>query len=315
MIDFASISLLAILCASIAVLLAAAEIGHLFGSRAVGEANVSTLEAAILGLMALMIGFTFSMALSRFDTRRDAVLNEANSIGTAALRARLLPAPYDAESVRLLRDYARIRLDFTGGVIAPGEMDAAIARSNDIQEALWLRAKAVAAKDNAMVPAGIYIQSLNEMFDNQQKRLTAWRNRVPNIVFFALYAIAAVVARLHRLRERTGGEAMAASSLYYEHSGGWRDFIDSRHRPSWRRVYFRQPAADDRYGGQSRGICRQIRQTRALIRRRAERKGACRAFALILRNAFAGPRDILTPARRTGRVGRLAGPRGERNDA
>jgi hypothetical protein len=192
MIDFASISLLAILCASIAVLLAAAEIGHLFGSRAIGEANVSTLEAAILGLMALMIGFTFSMALSRFDTRRDAVLNEANSIGTAALRARLLPAPYDAESVRLLRDYARIRLDFTGGVTAPGEMDAAIARSNGIQEALWLRAKAVAAKDSAMVPAGIYFQSLNEMFDNQEKRLTAFRNRVPNIVFFALYAIAAV---------------------------------------------------------------------------------------------------------------------------
>jgi hypothetical protein len=192
MIDFASISLLAILCVSIAVLLAAAEIGHFFGARAVGEANVSTLEGAILGLMALMIGFTFSMALSRFDTRRDAVLNEANSIGTAALRARLLPAPYDADSVRLLRDYARIRLDFTGGVIAPGEMDAAIARSNDIQEALWLRAKAVAVKDSAMVPAGIYIQSLNELFDNQEKRLTAFRNRVPNIVFFALYAIAAV---------------------------------------------------------------------------------------------------------------------------
>lgn len=192
MIDFASISLLAILCASVAVLLAAAEIGHLFGSRAVGEANVSTLEAAILGLMALMIGFTFSMALSRFDGRRDAVLNEANAIGTAALRARLLPAPHDAESVKLLRDYARIRLDFSAGVIAPGEIDAAIARSNDLQEALWLRAKAVAAKDAAMVPTGIYLQSLNEMFDDQQKRLTAWRNRVPNIVFFALYAIAAV---------------------------------------------------------------------------------------------------------------------------
>ena len=192
MIDFASISLPTILFASIAVLLAAAEIGHLFGSRAVGEANVSTLEAAILGLMALMIGFTFSMALSRFDARRDAVLNEANAIGTAAFRARLLPAPHDAESVRLLRDYTRIRLDFTRSVMTPGEADAAIARSNEIQEALWLRAKSVAAKDNAMVPTGIYIQSLNEMFDDQQKRLTALRNRVPSIVFFALYAIAAV---------------------------------------------------------------------------------------------------------------------------
>jgi hypothetical protein len=132
------------------------------------------------------------MALSRFDARRDAVLAEANAIGTAALRARLLPAPYDADSVRLLRDYTRIRLDFAGSVMTPGEADAAIARSNDIQEALWLRAKAVAAKDNAMVPTGIYLQSLNEVFDDQQKRLTALRNRVPNIVFFALYAIAAV---------------------------------------------------------------------------------------------------------------------------
>ncbi|MGA8171340.1 MAG: hypothetical protein WB816_11020 [Methylocystis sp.] len=192
MIDFASLSLPTILFASVGVLLAAAEIGHLFGKRAVGEANVSTLEGAILGLMALMIGFTFSMALSRFDARRDAVLNEANSIGTAALRARLLPAPHDAESVKLLRDYTRIRLDFSGSVITPGEADAVIARSNAIQEALWLRAKAVAAKDSAMVPVGIYVESLNEMFDNQEKRLTALRNRVPNIVFIALYAIAAV---------------------------------------------------------------------------------------------------------------------------
>ncbi len=192
MIDFTDLSLPVIFFASVAVLLAAAEIGHIFGSRTVGEANVSTLEGAILGLMALMIGFTFSMALSRFDARRDAVLNEANSIGTTALRARLLPAPYDGESVRLLLDYARVRLGFSGSALTPGEVDAAIARSNDIQEALWLRAKAVAAKDNAMVPTGIYIQSLNEVFDNQEKRLTALRNRVPNIVFFALYAIAAV---------------------------------------------------------------------------------------------------------------------------
>jgi hypothetical protein len=51
-----------------------------------GGDNVSTLEA-VLGLLALMIGFTFAMALSRFEARRDAVLNEANAIGTTALRA------------------------------------------------------------------------------------------------------------------------------------------------------------------------------------------------------------------------------------
>ncbi len=69
---------------------------------------------------------------------------------------------------------------------------ATIARSNEIQEALWKRVKTVVAKDNAMVPVGVYIQSLNEMFDNQEKRLTALRNRVPNVVFAALYGIAIV---------------------------------------------------------------------------------------------------------------------------
>ena len=58
----------------------------------------------MLGLLALMIAFTFSMALSRFDLRRDALLNEANVIGTTALRARLLPEPHRIETLKLLRD-------------------------------------------------------------------------------------------------------------------------------------------------------------------------------------------------------------------
>ena len=168
------------------------KIGHRFSLRTAGEANTTTLGAAILGLLALMISFTFAMALTRFDARRDALLNEANAIGTAALRARLLPAPYDAESLKLLRDYVQIRLDIASRVQTPAEMNAAIARSNEIQEALWLRVKSVMAKDNAMVPTGHYIQALNETFDDQEKRLTAFRNRVPNIVLLGLYGISVV---------------------------------------------------------------------------------------------------------------------------
>ena len=62
----------------------------------------------MLGLLALMISFTVAMALARFDAGRDAVLNEANVIGTAALRARLLPVPHGPESLRLLHDYVQI---------------------------------------------------------------------------------------------------------------------------------------------------------------------------------------------------------------
>jgi hypothetical protein len=55
--------------------------------------------------LALMIAFTFAMALSRFEGRRDAVLQEANAIGTTALRARLLPEPHNTETLKLLREY------------------------------------------------------------------------------------------------------------------------------------------------------------------------------------------------------------------
>jgi hypothetical protein len=193
---FADYPLWLVFIISLVVILAASEIG-LWLSRTAsrsGKESISTVEAAILGILALMIGFTFSMALSRFEARRDAVLNEANAIGTTALRARLLPAPHSTESLKLLREYVQIRLDITRRSPSPAEMTAAIARSNDIQEALWEQVKAVAAKDSALVPTGLFIQTLNEMIDNQQKRLTAVANRVPNIVLTALYGIAIIAS-------------------------------------------------------------------------------------------------------------------------
>lgn len=192
MIELGNYSLAAIFSSSVVALLIASEFGHVLGLRAAGEANVTTLEAAIFGLLALMISFTFAMALTRFDERRVAVLNEANAIGTAALRARMLPAPQSVESLKLFRDYVAIRLGITQQVPSSSEMHAAVIRSNQIQDALWLQARQIMAKESGMVPTGLYIQALNEMFDNQQKRLTAYLNRVPNIVFVALYGIAFV---------------------------------------------------------------------------------------------------------------------------
>ncbi|HYI26576.1 MAG TPA: hypothetical protein VD863_01885 [Bradyrhizobium sp.] len=142
--------------------------------------------------MALIIGFTFAMALSRFEARRDAILNEANAIGTTALRARLLPEPHRSESLNLLREYVKIRLDITARPPSPAEVKVAIDRSDAIQEALWHQAKAMAAKDSGMVPTGLFIQTLNEMIDNQAKRLAALRNRVPNIVLVSLFGLAVI---------------------------------------------------------------------------------------------------------------------------
>ena len=192
MIDLDDYGLLTLLAVVLVAIFAAGEAGRLLGTRAVGRGggDVSTLEGATLGLLALMIGFTFSMAVSRFETRRDAVVNEANAIGTTALRARLLPAPNRLEALNLLKEYAQVRLDAAQFALNASKLGVAIARSNQIQEVLWQNAASVAAKDTAVVPTGIFIQSLNEMIDDQAKRLAAVQNRVPNIVFLALYAVA-----------------------------------------------------------------------------------------------------------------------------
>jgi hypothetical protein len=186
--------LLPIFLVSVAVILLAGEIGRRVGVRRgrKGGDNVTTLEGAILGLLALMISFTFAMSLNRFESRRDAVLNEANAIGTTALRARLLPAPHGTEGLTLLREYVRLRMDMNDGALAAAEWNGALARSGAIQEALWQQARSVAAQDNAMVPTGLFIQALNEMIDDQEKYLIATHNRVPNIVLIALYCIATV---------------------------------------------------------------------------------------------------------------------------
>ncbi len=187
-------SQLAIFAVSLALILGAGEVGHWMGERAArrGASSAATLEAAILGLLALLIGFTFSMALSRFEARRDGVLIEATAIGTTALRARMLPAPHNGEVLRLLRDYVQLRLDLLRHQNPGLAIGDTISRSNAIQEALWQHAKAVAAKDNAMVPTGLFVQSLNEMIDDQEKRLAALYNRLPVIIVMALYGVSIV---------------------------------------------------------------------------------------------------------------------------
>lgn len=198
MMEMGNYGLLTIFAASVVAILGAGEAGRLLGVRAVGRGggDVSTLEGATLGLLALMIGFTFAMALSRFDARRDALVNEANAIGTTALRARLLPDPNRPEALKLLKDYAQARLAATQSVLDAPALKVAITRSSQIQESLWQVAMAAAAKNAAVVPTGIFIQSLNEMIDNQAKHIVAIQNRVPNIVFAALYGVAMVAFAL-----------------------------------------------------------------------------------------------------------------------
>ncbi len=154
--------------------------------------NIGALQASALGLLALMIGFTFSMALNRYEARKEAVVAEANAIGTALLRARLLPVDQARETAGLLRDYALAR------VIPEGDspsLDATAPFSTlaaSLHERMWHQAAAAARLQPTSLPISLYVQTLNDLIDLHAKRIAGLRNRVPPAVFVLLHLIGAV---------------------------------------------------------------------------------------------------------------------------
>ena len=192
--DLYQLALLPLFAGCLALVVLSIEIGWQLGTRAKnqGGANAFALEQALIGLVALIIGFTFLMALMRYEARREAVVIEANAIGTTALRARLLPEPNRTESLKLLQEYGRIRVEGSKTGRSLTDLPTVIARSNEIHEALWLHAKTSAAKEAALIPVSLFIQSLNELIDSQSKRLAHLRNRIPNIVLLALVVLTIV---------------------------------------------------------------------------------------------------------------------------
>src|SRR5216684_3550 len=129
---------------------AAMEIGFRCGQRSqpsaddATKAHVGALQCALLGLLALLLGFTFAMAVSRFDTRKELVLSEANAIGTTYLRARLLEEPYRQELMGLLHAYVDARLAFYEAGVDRVRLDTANATAAHLQEQLWMVAIALA---------------------------------------------------------------------------------------------------------------------------------------------------------------------------
>jgi hypothetical protein len=179
--------------AVIAILLASMEGGYRLGRwrRSLisdeKEQPVGAMVASILGLVALVLGFTFSLAASRFDDRRMAILEEANAIGTTYLRSKLLPEPQRSEIAKLLREYVEVRIQGT----EEGKTAEALARSGELHALLWTQATAAAEKDTSSIMTGIFIQSLNETIDLHSKRvLVGLRSRIPLVIWVGLFGLA-----------------------------------------------------------------------------------------------------------------------------
>jgi hypothetical protein len=151
------------------------------------EAPIDSMVGSTLGLLAFMLAFTFGMASSRYDARKQFVVDEANAIRAADLRAQLLAEPRRSAIRALLLEYVDVRLR---GVLDRREQANAIKRSEQIHEILWSNVASigteVAPPDRAALAA-----SLIEVINLHTKRLNAvTHNRIYGAIWVALYSLA-----------------------------------------------------------------------------------------------------------------------------
>ena len=178
-------------------------LGRYLGRRAItrhgsaGVPSVSSLEAAVFALLGLLIAFTFSGALSRFDVRRTQAVEEANAVGTAYLRIDLLPATAQPLLRETLRKYVDARI---GTYRALPDVNAArleLARSQDLQTEIWAQAVAAVRMPESRPGAEVLVMpALNQMFDIATVRVVATQIHPPLIVYEMLIALALASAML-----------------------------------------------------------------------------------------------------------------------
>jgi len=186
---------LATLLLAIGIFMAALEVGYRLGIRRQVQCDepekthANALHGAVLGLLALLLGFTFAMAVSRYENRKALMVDQANAIGTAMLRGNLLASPHAERTTTLFRDYIQSRFLYNASVRGSPGIDQAESQASRIESELWAISKTLLAEDPRAQPASLYTQALNDMFDIREKRRFALDDRVPWAVTIMLFVV------------------------------------------------------------------------------------------------------------------------------
>ncbi|MCJ8156642.1 hypothetical protein [Sphingomonas sp. LaA6.9] len=141
---------------------------------------------AIMGLMALLVAFTFSLAVDRFDARRGNVLLEANAIGTTYLRAQLLEQPHRARMSKLLADYTDTRISLATTPPSPAQRPL-LATSDRLIADLWTETVAAFPSMRPYPSSSAFLETMNELIDMDAVRKAGRQAQVPSEVFLVLF--------------------------------------------------------------------------------------------------------------------------------
>ncbi len=184
----------------VALLFASLELGHRIRNRVSKDKisdHVSVVDAAVFGLMGLLLAFSFSSAVSRLDKRRDLIVQETNAIGTAWLRIDLLPDALQPQVRDDFRAYLDARLDFYRNLT--DDHDRALDQltlSQRLQDKIWQESVAGAKQTGSPAVLTLVLSSQNEMIDITTTRSVALETHPPLPIYVILVLLAMASALL-----------------------------------------------------------------------------------------------------------------------
>ena len=181
------------------VTLFTAELGYRIGRRLKTTADepmraeINTIQAGTLSLLALLLGFSFSIGADAYESRRHVITDEAAAISRAYERAKLLPEPASSEIRTLLVQYTDTRLDlFYQGVLGEPGVQEKLRESLRLQDAMWARAASVGRQDSRSIPVGLALDGLSGLAELNAHRSMAMTQTVPLAMVVSLAVTAAV---------------------------------------------------------------------------------------------------------------------------
>ncbi len=174
------------------------EFGWRAGLRRAGKdledsrTGVGAVEGAIFALLGLLIAFTFAGAASRFDTRRQLVVEEANAIGTAYLRLNLLSGEAQTALQENFRHYLDSRLEVYRKLPDIAAAKEELARATKLQGEIWNQAVTACRAEGYQPAAMLLLPAVNAMIDITTTRTVAAQTHPPFIIFVMLFGLALI---------------------------------------------------------------------------------------------------------------------------
>jgi hypothetical protein len=176
------------------------EIGFGYGRRRAehtgDDAPLGVTLAAAYGVVALLLGFSFQLAINRFDARRETLVNEANAIGTTILRTRLFDEATGAALRAKLHDYVDTRIEFSAAGANANAREAAGERTTRLQNELWALAMTAVRRDPRSTLSPLFVQTLNEMIDMSLKEEAVLNAVIPTPILIVLLIVVLAAATL-----------------------------------------------------------------------------------------------------------------------